>query len=88
MKNVPRGSTVKQSYNRAPVTTYPVTVKTEHATNNSLSKDNLVSNLIRVSGETGIPLPVDYADNLSPITKEIKQTIYRKLLAEPAKTQE
>ncbi|QOR94580.1 hypothetical protein IMZ38_01175 [Thermosphaera chiliense] len=85
MKNVPRGSTVKQSYNRAPATTYPVTVKTEHATNNSLSKIKPISSLVQVSSETEIPLPVDYADNLSAIIKEPKQTIYQKHLAKLTK---
>ncbi len=86
VRNMPRGFTVKLAYYRAPATIYPVATKIEFVASGSLGEDELVSSLMQVSGETGIPVPVDYADSLSAITKELKQTVYQKLLAELSKT--
>ena len=86
--NVPVGYTVKLAYYRAPKTLYPTATKVEYLTSSSLHEDVLLSSLIHVSAGTGIPAPVDYADSLSAISKELKQTVYQKLIAELAKNAE
>lgn len=85
VNNIPMGYTVKLAFYRAPTTIYPVATKIEYITSDTLEDDSLISSIIHISGETGIPIPVDYADTLSTITKELKQTVYQKLLAELAK---
>jgi hypothetical protein len=83
--NIPVGYAVKLAFYRAPRTIYPLATKIEYLASNTLPEDLLISSLIHVSTGTGIPAPVDYADALSAITKELKQTAYQKLLAEIAK---
>jgi len=82
---VPVSHAVKLSFYRAPRTLYPVATKVEYLTSSSLHEDAPLSSLIHVSTGTGIPAPVDYADRLSTITRELEQTVYRKLVAEIAK---
>jgi hypothetical protein len=82
---VPVSHAVKLAFYRAPRTLYPVATKVEYLTSSSLHEDALLSSLIHVSTGTGIPAPVDYADRLSTITRELKQTVYQKLVAEIAK---
>jgi len=85
VNNMPVGYTVKLAYYRAPRTLYPTATKVEYVTSSSLHEDLLLSSLVHISTGTGIPVPIDYADALSTITKELKQTVYQKLLAEVAK---
>jgi hypothetical protein len=85
IKNIPIGYAVKLAFYRAPKTLYPTTTKVEYLTSNSLDEDALLSSLIHISTATGIPAPIDYADALSIVTKELKQTVYQKLLVEVAK---
>jgi hypothetical protein len=82
---VPVSHAVKLAFYRAPRTLYPVATKVEYLTSSSLHEDAPLSSLIHVSTGTGIPAPVDYADRLSTITRELEQTVYRKLVAEIAK---
>jgi hypothetical protein len=85
IKNIPIGYAVKLAFYRAPKTLYPTATKVEYLTSNSLDEDALLSSLIHISTATGIPAPIDYADALSIVTKELKQTVYQKLLVEVAK---
>ena len=85
IKNIPIGYAVKLAFYRAPKTLYPAATKVEYLTSNSLDEDALSSSLIHISTATGIPAPIDYADALSIVTKELKQTVYQKLLVEVAK---
>lgn len=85
IRNIPIGYAVKLAFYRAPKTLYPTTTKVEYLTSNSLDEDALLSSLIHISTATGIPAPIDYADALSIVTKELKQTVYQKLLVEVAK---
>ncbi len=85
IKNIPIGYAVKLAFYRAPKTLYPTATKVEYLTSNSLDEDALLSSLIHISTATGIPAPIDYVDALSIVTKELKQTVYQKLLVEVAK---
>jgi hypothetical protein len=85
IKNIPIGYAVKLAFYRAPKALYPTATKVEYLTSNSLDEDALLSSLIHISTATGIPAPIDYADALSIVTKELKQTVYQKLLVEVAK---
>lgn len=85
IRNIPIGYAVKLAFYRAPKTLYPTATKVEYLTSNSLDEDALLSSLIHISTATGIPAPIDYADALSIVTKELKQTVYQKLLVEVAK---
>jgi hypothetical protein len=85
VENIPVGYAVKLAFYRAPRTLYPTATKIEYLTSSTLPEEPLISSLIHVSTGTGIPAPVDYADALSAITRELKQTAYQKLLAEIAK---
>jgi len=85
VKNIPTGYAIKLAFYRAPKTLYPTATKVEYLTSNSLDEDTLLSSLIHVSTATGIPAPIDYADTLSTITKELRQAVYQKLLVEIVK---
>ncbi|MEL9998036.1 MAG: DNA double-strand break repair nuclease NurA [Sulfolobales archaeon] len=85
IRNIPIGYAVKLAFYRAPKTLYPTATKVEYLTSNSLDEDALLSSLIHISTATGIPAPIDYADALSIVTRELKQTVYQKLLVEVAK---
>jgi hypothetical protein len=85
VSNIPVGYAVKLAFYRAPRTLYPIATKIEYLSSGGLAEDALISSLVHVSTGTGIPAPVDYADALSTITRELRQTAYQKLLAEIAK---
>ena len=85
VSNIPVGYAVKLAFYKAPRTLYPIATKIEYLTSSTLTEEALLSSLVHISTGTGIPAPVDYADALSSITRELKQTAYQKLLAEIAK---
>lgn len=86
VNSIPVGYTVKLAFYRAPRTIYPTATKVEYVTSDTIDEETLLSNLVHISSGTGIPAPVDYADNFSNISRELKQTVYNKLLAELAKS--
>jgi hypothetical protein len=53
----------------------------------SIDEETLLSGLIHISGETGLPQPIDEVDRLATTTlsKGLRYTVYQKLLAEVAK---
>jgi len=86
VNSIPVGYTVKLAFYRAPRTIYPTATKVEYVTSDTIDEETLLSNLVHISSGTGIPAPVDYADSFSNISRELKQTVYNKLLAELAKS--
>jgi len=87
LQNTPTGYEVKLAFYRAPKTLYPTATKVEYMTSSSLHEEALISSLVHISTATGLPAPVDEADRLaaSTLTRELKQTVYQKLIAEVAK---
>lgn len=88
LQNTPTGYEVKLAFYRAPKTLYPTATKVEYMTSSSLHEEVLISSLVHISTATGLPAPVDEADRLatSTLTRELKQTVYQKLIAEVAKS--
>jgi hypothetical protein len=88
LQNTPTGYEVKLAFYRAPKTLYPTATKVEYMTSSSLHEEVLISSLVHISTATGLPAPVDEADRLatSTLTRELKQTVYQKLVAEVAKS--
>jgi len=88
LQNTPTGYEVKLAFYRAPRTLYPTATKVEYMTSSSLHEEALISSLVHISTATGLPAPVDEADRLatSTLTRELKQTVYQKLIAEVAKS--
>jgi hypothetical protein len=88
LQNTPTGYEVKLAFYRAPKTLYPTATKVEYMTSSSLHEEVLISSLVHISTATGLPAPVDEADRLatSALTRELKQTVYQKLIAEVAKS--
>jgi hypothetical protein len=88
LQNTPTGYEVKLAFYRAPKTLYPVATKVEYMTSSSLHEEVLISSLVHISTATGLPAPVDEADRLatSTLTRELKQVVYQKLIAEVAKS--
>lgn len=88
LQNTPTGYEVKLAFYRAPKTLYPAATKVEYMTSSSLHEEVLISSLVHISTATGLPAPVDEADRLatSTLTRELKQVVYQKLIAEVAKS--
>lgn len=88
LQNTPTGYEVKLAFYRAPKTLYPTATKVEYMTSSSLHEEVLISSLVHISTATGLPAPVDEADRLatSTLTRELKQTVCQKLIAEVAKS--
>jgi hypothetical protein len=88
LQNTPTGYEVKLAFYRAPKALYPTATKVEYMTSSSLHEEVLISSLAHISTATGLPAPVDEADRLatSTLTRELKQTVYQKLIAEVAKS--
>jgi len=87
LENTPTGYSIKLAFYRAPKTLYPTATKIEFVTSNSIDEDTLLSGLIHISGETGLPQPIDEVDTLAitSLNKQLKYTVYQKLIAEVAK---
>jgi hypothetical protein len=87
LENTPTGYSIKLAFYRAPKTLYPIATKIEYMTSISIDEETLLSGLIHISGETGLPQPIDEVDRLATTTlsKGLRYTVYQKLLAEVAK---
>jgi len=87
LENTPTGYSIKLAFYRAPKTLYPTATKIEFVTSNSIDEDTLLSGLIHISGETGLPQPIDEVDTLAitSLNKQLKYTVCQKLIAEVAK---
>jgi hypothetical protein len=87
LQNIPVGYNIKLAFYRAMKTLYPTATKIEYTTSNSIHEDALLTNLIQISTSTGLPAPIDEVDRLATTTlsRELKHTVYQKLIAEVAK---
>lgn len=79
------GWSLKLAFYRAEKTLFPTATKVEYTVAKSLREDELLSSLMAISRGTGIPAPVDQADAFSKVTRELRQTVYQKLIAEVSK---
>jgi hypothetical protein len=87
LENTPTDYSIKLAFYRAPKTLYLIATKIEYMTSISIDEETLLSGLIHISGETGLPQPIDEVDRLATTTlsKGLRYTVYQKLLAEVAK---
>jgi len=86
LENTPTDYSIKLAFYRAPKTLYPIATKIEYMTSISIDKETLLSGLIHISGETGLPQPIDEVDRVTTtLSKGLRYTVYQKLLAEVAK---
>ncbi|MCY0868487.1 MAG: DNA double-strand break repair nuclease NurA [Desulfurococcus sp.] len=69
---------------RPPGTLYPVATKVEYVVPEDFSIEKLFSSIMYISTSTGIPAPIDQADALSAVTRELRHIVYEKLKAEVA----
>jgi len=86
LENTPTDYSIKLAFYRAPKTLYPIATKIEYMTSISIDEETLLSGLIHISGETGLPQPIDEVDRVTTtLSKGLRYTVYQKLLAEVAK---
>jgi hypothetical protein len=87
LENTPTGYSIKLAFYRAMKTLYPTATKVEYVTSSSIDEETLLSGLIYISSETGLPQPIDEVDRLATtaLSKGLRYTVYQKLLAEVAK---
>ena len=86
LENTPTDYSIKLAFYRAPKTLYPIATKIEYMTSISIDEETLLSGLIHISGETGLPQPIDEVDRVTTtLSKGLRYKVYQKLLAEVAK---